>query len=89
MRCFIGRMQAYNGQVAHQGMIDGLVKEGKYLWQAFQGGNNVGNNNNNNSQGQGRVTLRVFSFPPPGPCTTSLHLSFSLGLSLRQFLLSV
>jgi hypothetical protein len=31
----------------------GLVGEGKYLWQAFQGGNNVGGNNNNNSQGQG------------------------------------
>ena len=38
-------------QLAHQMMIDGLVAEGKYLWQAFQAGNNVGSNNNNNSVG--------------------------------------
>ena len=41
------------GRYAHQQMIEGLVREGKYVWQAFQAGNNVGSNNNNNSQGQG------------------------------------
>ena len=46
-------LQRYNAQLAHQRMIDGLVGEGKYLWQAFQAANNVGGNNNNNSQGQG------------------------------------
>jgi hypothetical protein len=39
------------GHVVHQGMIDGLVAEGKFLWQAFQAGNDVGHNNNNNTQG--------------------------------------
>ena len=45
--------QQHEAQIAHQMMIDGLVKKDKYLWQAFQAGNNVGGNNNNNSQGQG------------------------------------
>jgi hypothetical protein len=31
--------------------IDWLVQEGKYMWQVFQAGNNVGRNNNNNSNG--------------------------------------
>lgn len=32
-------------------MIDGLVAEGKYLWQAFQSGNDIGRNTNNNTVG--------------------------------------
>lgn len=39
------------GNVLHQSMIEGLVAEGKYLWQAFQAGNDVGHNNNNNTVG--------------------------------------
>ena len=34
------------GNVLHQSMIEGLEAEGKYLWQAFQAGNDVGHNNN-------------------------------------------
>jgi hypothetical protein len=30
------QLQRYNGQVAHQKMIDGLVAMGKYQWQALQ-----------------------------------------------------
>jgi hypothetical protein len=40
-------------------MIDGLVADGKYLWQAYQAGNNVGSNNNNNSQGAGGTAFDV------------------------------
>ena len=32
-------------------MIDGLVAEGKYLWHAFQAGNDIGRNTNNNTVG--------------------------------------
>ena len=39
------------GQRVHQAMIDGLVAEGKYLWHAFQSGNDIGRNNNNNTVG--------------------------------------
>ena len=47
------RAQQWAGQAAHQGMIDALVANGKYLWQALQAGNGVGGNNNNNSNGVG------------------------------------
>ena len=45
------RAQQAAGNAMHQRLIDGLVAEGKYLWQAFQAGNGVGSNNNNNSVG--------------------------------------
>ena len=45
------RAQQAAGNVAHQRFIDGLVAEGKYLWHAFQAGNDIGHNNNNNSVG--------------------------------------
>lgn len=51
--------QKYAGQLAHQKMIDGLVAAGKYQWQAFQGGNNVGRNTNNNSNGIGGTAYDV------------------------------
>ena len=39
------------GRSAHQLMIDGLVAQGRYLWHAFQAGNDIGPNNNNNTVG--------------------------------------
>lgn len=45
------RAQQAAGQTAHQAMIDGLVADGKYLWQAFQAGNDIGSNTNNNTVG--------------------------------------
>jgi len=47
------RAQQAAGQAVHQAMIDALVAEGKYLWHAFQAGNNIGSNTNNNTNGQG------------------------------------
>lgn len=44
---------------AHQQQIIELVNEGKYLWQAFQAGNNVGGNTNNNSNGYGGTSFDV------------------------------
>ncbi len=43
--------QAEAGRAAHQLMIDSLVANGKFLWQAFQHANDVGPNNNNNTVG--------------------------------------
>jgi hypothetical protein len=37
--------------MAHQLMINELVRNNKYLWQSFQSGNDVGKNNNNNTVG--------------------------------------
>lgn len=51
--------QQHAAQVAHQQQIDSLVKEGKYLWQAFQAANNVGGNTNNNSNGYGGTSFDV------------------------------
>jgi hypothetical protein len=34
---------------AIQRVIEGLVSDGKYLWHAFQNGNDIGDNTNNNS----------------------------------------
>ena len=45
------RAQQDAARDAHQLMIDGLVADGKYLWQAFQAANNIGQNNNNNTIG--------------------------------------
>jgi hypothetical protein len=45
------QQQQADGRTAHQRMINELVSNGKYLWQAFQSGNDVGKNNNNNTIG--------------------------------------
>ena len=39
------------GQLLHQRMIDALVADGKYMWHAFQAGNDIGPNTNNNTIG--------------------------------------
>lgn len=45
------RAQQAAGNALHQRLIDGLVANGKYLWHAFQAGNDIGRNNNNNTIG--------------------------------------
>ena len=45
------RAQQAAGNALHQRLIDALVAQGKYLWQAFQAGNDVGGNTNNNTIG--------------------------------------
>ena len=45
------RAQQAAGNALHQRLSDGLVANGKYLWHAFQAGNDIGRNNNNNTIG--------------------------------------